>query len=506
MILHINKTTKKYSTLLFGLSMSLTTAAFDNLNTSSEYGKDSAFIGANILNPAIDIPISNSTILVSNGRIVKIQPAFEEIPQNYDIVDIKGKWVIPGLIDGHIHMAQSGGAFTRPDTIDATKISSYEDDQQWLKDNSRAILKNYLQLGITTVFDMGGPSEYLTNYRAVTKEGTYPDIYAAGALISPMEIAKLSLNGETFTQVTSAEQARTKVEKQLALKANMVKFVWSQETGLTMAQLSAMYKPAIALAKENNKVVAIHVEGVEDAKMAIKAGADILVHGDISDRIDNEFIDLMKSHNVTYMPTLTAYDHYFQLFKSQLEFTPFEHQHGHVEVIASFKKLMNNVKKTDQMFQIFLQYMPRVDDSEEQLATLSAQGQSIVKQLRTMFSSKIRGIQKQNLKEIIASGINVAFGTDAGNPGTLHASSVYGEILAWRQAGITTKNILKAATFGNAKALHLDNQLGTLTTGKYANFVVLDQNPYQTVATLTRPLMTIKRGIVANNNKGATDE
>mgnify|MGYP000069987988 CR=1 FL=1 len=78
---------------------------------------------------------------------------------------------------------------------------------------------------------------------------------------------------------------------------------------------------------------------------------------------------------------------------------------------------------------------------------------------------------------------------------------MFGELLEWKNAGISNKDILKAATFGNAKALKLDNQLGAITTGKYANFVVLDENPYETLNTLKKPVMTVKRGIVINTRE-----
>ncbi|MDA8621320.1 amidohydrolase family protein [Psychrosphaera sp.] len=490
----------KWICLLFCLNLSINAAALNSLNTQNRLEVDRAFIGANILNPNLDFPISNATVLVSQGRIVKIQSSNEQVPANYALIDVKNKWLIPGLIDGHIHLAQSGGAFTRPDILDATKISSYETDQKWLHEHSASILKRYLALGITTVFDMGGPSEYLENYQRIINKGTYPDVYAAGALISPMAIPKLNVNGETFSKVTNADEARSAVSNQIALKSHIIKIVWSQENGLTTKQLFEMYTPAIALAKKHNKVIAIHVEGLENAKMAIKAGADILVHGVTTDRIDSEFIGLMEKNNVTYMPTLTVYEHYFQLFKNELTFTPFEHQHSHDEIINSFKSLIENVNQTDQMFQIFLKYMPRVDDSDAQLASLSQQEQSIVKQLRTLFSSKVMNIHKKNLKDMINADVNVAFGTDAGNPGTLHASSVYGEILAWQQAGISNKDILKAATFGNAKALNLQHDVGTITHGKYADFVVLNNNPYETLNTLVEPVMTVKRGVVINGS------
>ena len=500
MALFTQQSTVKLLTLVAALCVSIGALAFENLNAGMEYGKKRAFIGATILNPATDLQISNSTILVKQGRIVKIQPSSETIPDDYTVVDTKNKWIIPGLIDGHIHMAQSGSAFTRPDTFDATKISSYADDQRWLKNNLPTLLQNYLKLGITTVIDMGGPSEFIDDYRAITESGTYPDIYAAGALLSPFEVPQLDLNGETFTQVLSAKDTVAMVEKQLSLKTELIKFVWSQETGLSMEQLTELYKPAMALAKKHNKRVAVHAEGINDAKMAIKAGADILVHGVMNDPIDNDFIELMKRNNVTYMPTLTANIHYTELFKGELTFSAFEHQHSHKEIISSFDTLMENVDKTGQIFKLLLTYVPKVDMSDAELATLSKRDQAIIKQLRNPFSSKNEQIQKQNLKKAIGSGVNVAFGTDAGNPGTLHAASVYGEFLAWQQAGISNQDILKAATYGNAKALQLESKFGVLAAGNYANFVVLDNNPYKALETLTKPVMTIKRGVIINGD------
>ena len=329
----------KHTLLVCALCFTFNVKAYENLNSSKVYGKDTAFTGANVLNPNLDVPIANATILVSEGKIVKIQPQSQGVPSNYEVVDVSNKWVIPGLIDGHIHMAQSGGAFTRPDTLDATNISKYEKDQNWLLNHTSSILENYLRLGITTVFDMGGPSEYLTHYRQVTSQGVFPDIYAAGALLSPMAVPELNLNGETFIKVANANEVKNRVREQLALNTNIIKVVWTQETGLTSEQLYDLYKPAMELAKSNNKIIAVHVEDLENAKIAIKAGANILVHGVIFDLIDDDFISLMKNFNVTYMPTLTAYSHYFEWFKNTLQFTSFEQKHSHPELISSFEPI-----------------------------------------------------------------------------------------------------------------------------------------------------------------------
>ncbi len=496
----------KHSLILCALCFTLSVNAFENLNNSSEQGRQMAFVGANVLNPNLDLNISNATILVNKGKIVKIQPSSEKIPNDYAVTNLENKWVIPGLIDGHVHLSESGSAFTRPDIIDATKIKSYQADQKWLLANTSSLLKNYVSLGITTIFDMGGPSQYIKHYREVTKNGSYPDIYAAGALLSPMDVPQLNVNGEIFTKVSNAKEAIALVESQLSLNTSIIKIVWSQETGMTTEQLYSMYKPAIALAKQHNKVVAVHVQDLENAKNSIKAGADILVHGVMTNDVDDEFISLMKKYNVTYMPTLSAYGHYFEIFKSEFKFSEHEKNHAHANITNSFSDLMSNIKDTGQMFQVFLNYIPKVDSSEEEIAKLSAQDQSIIKQLRTMFSSKIENIQKNNLMKILQSGVNVAFGTDAGNPGTLHASSLVGEMYVWQQAGVSNKDILKAATFGNAQALNLTDTLGSLTSGKDANFVVLDANPYKNLTTLSAPVMTVKLGKIAYSKAGEHNE
>ena len=66
-----------------------------NLNTNTQFETDTAFVGANVLNPSMDLPISDVTILVSQGNIVKIQPESQKIPANYSIVNIQDKWSYP---------------------------------------------------------------------------------------------------------------------------------------------------------------------------------------------------------------------------------------------------------------------------------------------------------------------------------------------------------------------------------------------------------------------------
>ena len=457
--------------------------------------KLTAFTNANILEPTVELPITDATILVANGEIVKIQPDSAAIPDKAKQVDLNDGWVIPGLIDGHVHLAQSGGAFTRPDIVDATNIHSYQDDQDWLLNNQKQLLENYTRLGITSIFDLGGPDEYLPRYQEFSQNANLPEIYFAGSLLSPMEVPKLNANGVFFNKTDSSKAAIKSINKQLENGTDILKIVWSHETGLSSQQLLDIYQPAINYAKKQNLVIAIHVEELAGAKMAVKAGADILVHGVMREKLDDELISLMKSNHVTYMHTLTAYQRYFEFFKGELQFSQFEKLNSAQTVTESFNVLSNNLTKTNQMLQIFFKYMPKVDETDENIAKLSQQEQSIVKQLKSVFSSQFIRLQKQNLKKVADADINISLGTDAGNLGTLHGASLLGEIYAWQAAGISNKDILKATTSGTAIAFDMENTIGSLSTGKRANFVVLANNPYQDITTLAQPSRVIKQGV-----------
>ena len=436
-----------------------------------------------------------TTVLVEAGNIVALLPANQAIPAQYQVVDVSGQYLLPGLMDAHVHLAQSGSAFTRPDMIDATALQPYADDQQWLQLHLPELLASYLQLGVTTVVDMGGPAARLHRYASLSQQTGLPDIVAAAELLSPASVPQLTAaDGATFLAVNTAKNATAAVRQQIQQGAAIVKIVWSQETGLSDAQLSTLYQDAINTAKAAGKIVAVHVEHLPSAKQAIRAGVDILVHGVVSAAIDAEFIALARQHQVSYLPTLTAYQHYADIFNGKLSFTEFERQMSHHPLIQSFNKLHANPAKAGELYQIFRRYMPYVDAPVAKLSELTADEQAIVAQLSAVFSQNVAQIQRQNLLLALQSGLNVAFGTDAGNPGTLHATSLLEEMRAWQQAGVSNAAILRAMTLGNAIALKLTANRGRISAGQQATFILLQHNPLQENFQLNAPLLVVQRG------------
>ncbi len=79
-----------------------------------------------------------------------------KVPPKARPIDVSGKWIIPGLIDAHVHFFQSGGVYTRPDVIDLRAHRPYEQELTWIKQRLPYTFQRYLCSGITSAVDVGG--------------------------------------------------------------------------------------------------------------------------------------------------------------------------------------------------------------------------------------------------------------------------------------------------------------------------------------------------------------
>src|SRR5215467_15292074 len=94
--------------------------------------------------------ISNAAIVIDNGKIRDIGPRGKvRIPSNVRTIDAKNKWVIPGLIDAHVHFFQSADIYTRPDVVDLRKWRTYSAELDWIRERLPVTLARYLASGIT---------------------------------------------------------------------------------------------------------------------------------------------------------------------------------------------------------------------------------------------------------------------------------------------------------------------------------------------------------------------
>ena len=118
-----------------------------------------AIVGGTLVNTDGKKPIKNAVILVEGSKITKVGTAKKvKIPKGAEIINAEGKWIIPGLVDAHIHFFQSAGLYTRPDVIDLRKFVAYEEEElAQIRENLPDTFARYMRCGITSVVDVGGP-------------------------------------------------------------------------------------------------------------------------------------------------------------------------------------------------------------------------------------------------------------------------------------------------------------------------------------------------------------
>ena len=117
-----------------------------------------ALVGADLFDGTGAAVIEDSVVVLEKDRIKAVgKNGRVEIPEGAHVVDVKGKWITPGLIDSHIHFFQSGSLYTRPDIADMNAAFPYEVEQATILKEMDDSLARMLVSGVTSVVDMGGP-------------------------------------------------------------------------------------------------------------------------------------------------------------------------------------------------------------------------------------------------------------------------------------------------------------------------------------------------------------
>lgn len=426
----------------------------------------------NIIDPVSGKISENQDILIEGDQIKRISAhrTRASAPQETTI-DATGQWVIPGLADAHVHFFQSGGLYARPDIIDLRHRVSLEEERQRVMDLAPDFLARYLSCGITTVCDMGGP---LTNFdirsQAQTSDAA-PTVYVTGPLISSYQPDEFGENDPPIVKVWTPEEAREQVKTQIPLKPDYIKIWYIVRRGEKPEQFLPVVEAVIEESHKNGLPVAVHATQLETARLAVKAGASILVHSVDDQVVDQAFIDLLVEKKVSYIPTLTVSENYTQVLGQHMAFRQEDFSIANPYTLGSL---------TD------LQSMPRAEVPVF-VQNLMAQPFSRSPKMKVMY---------ENLRSLQSAGVNIVAGTDAGNIGTLHASSYYEEISAMQEAGLSPLEILRSATFNAAKMLGKEKIQGVIAEGSIADMIILLENPLENIQNISKINRVISRGKV----------
>ncbi|MCH7489914.1 MAG: amidohydrolase family protein [Gemmatimonadetes bacterium] len=375
-----------------------------------------AFVGATIIDGTGAEPINDAVMIVRDGRIETIGPdGSVDIPSNAERVDLAGRTVMPGLINTHGHVGDTRGLETG----------------HYSEENVLRQLALYARYGVTTVNSLGGDGPEGIRVRDAQNTPTLnrARLYAAGAVVT----------GDT------PDAARQIVEENAAMNVDFIKIRVDDNLGTASKMTPEIFSAVIEAAHDRGLRVASHVYYLEDAKALLRSGTDFVAHS-VRDRdVDTEFIDLLIARDVCYSPTLTREVSTF-VYEDVPEFfeDPFFLQEADPADLDALKQ-----------------------PERQQRVRESRSAQQYKRALE---------VALRNLKLLVDGGATIAFGTDTGPAARFQGYFEHMELALMADAGLSPMQILVSATGDAARCLGLDD-VGTLERGKWADFVVLTEDP-----------------------------
>jgi len=417
--------------------------------------------------------IEQCIIIIKEGIIQSISTQEVDIPDDAEVIDLSGKYITPGLVDAHVHFAQTGFFDGRPDVLDIRDSIDYVQLQSYLQNTPDRYYEAYLRSGVTAVYDVGGFVWSIKFQESAELNLNAPHVAAAGPLLTPVSNEKLTTFNtpaqKQMLNLSSPEFGRQAVRQHTSLGSTGIK-IWQLhlEDPEFMKSLKAVADEVVI---QGNKLI-VHATSLDQAKEALRLGTKVLVHSVSDQPVDEEFIQLAKENGLIYLPTLIVgwgYQNAFRSLKGK-----FELNDPNNAVDNATKNLINSSTR-------FYRYYKEPDKFEE---TLTRMGK------RTIRSEEI---SFDNLRMLYKAGVSIAVSTDAGNPGTLHGISIYDEMEAMQKAGIPAEDIIVMATKNGAMAMERFNDFGTLEKGKMADLIILDNDPSQDIANM-RSISHVMRG------------
>ncbi|HHP7239804.1 amidohydrolase family protein [Longibacter sp.] len=425
-----------------------------------------ALIDGTVVTPGAD-PISDAVVVIRGDRITSVGSNDDvTVPDNAVVVDVSGRYIMPGMVDGHVHFFQSGGLYTRPDVIDLRAARPYDEEIAMIEERLPDTFRRYLASGVTSVVDVGGPMWNLDVRAQADTARMAPTVVTAGPLISSVEPDEFTVDDKPILRFESPGAAREEVRRQVNAGVDLIK-IWYIVRGQGPEAFRPVVDAVIDEAHGLDTRVAVHATGLETARTAVEAGADILVHSVYDRPVDNAFVQELVAENVLYVPTLMVSERYGQTFAQTLNLTVAEHRIGQKDVIASL---------------FDLQVLP---DS-----LLSDRMRRMIAQRPAIPSDSVA---MQNLKAVHDAGVTVVAGTDAGNIGTLHGPSLSREFELMRAAGLSPAEILETATVGGATLMGRDD-LGRVEAGMQADLAIVNGNPLDDLAHAFDVDAVVRRG------------
>ncbi|MFT3977632.1 MAG: amidohydrolase family protein [Sphingomonas bacterium] len=389
-------------------------------------------------------PRGNSTIIVRDGKVAEVRDGFVQPEAGAEVVELRDKFVLPGLVDMHVHLWGFGG-----DPMRSRLMAMTMDDADYMI-QAQLNARKTLNAGFTTVRDLGGNPRGIRALRDAIERGDVegPSIVNAGNMISITGGHGDGTNGlaEEWSDAVHQHQINTcdgpddcrrAVRAQIGMGAQVIKFAATGGVlsnvagGLGRAMTPEEMRALIDTAHSFGRRVAAHSHAAEGTKAALEAGVDTIDHGSF---LDDEAIRLFKAKGAYLVPTMIA--------------------------------------PVTALAQARAGQLPANTIPKAEAAAAAAMASH---------------------KKAIAAGVKIAFGTDTGV--SKHGDNAK-EFALMVQAGMTPASAIRAATVSAADALGRDD-IGAIVPGRRADIIAVSGSPLDDVTRLEHVAFVMHHGVVA---------
>jgi len=418
-------------------------------------------------------PKPDMAVVIDGGKFTMVGPSILAKDMVGRRIDGTGKYLIPGLMDIHIHLA----GFSRGK--DKAWVPGSKSTDKWVVDRKEGLqaLASYLYCGVTTVLDVGNIPENILPLRADERAGKIlaPHIFATGNLVTYPG----SHGTDIAVNVSSWPEAEAQLQAQFDSQHPDVQKITYDDEGWGSRPLIPilprdLLEHIIRFYNLHGVRTTIHISNEARALEAIYSGVDTLAHTPIQGPVTEGFVKMAVAKQIPMATTMTIGDNYSRV-------------HEHPEYL-------------DQPF-----YVATISAEERaRLKKLAADGgETALRGSKALYQKSWRmwmktqtPILQDNLRRIDEAGGVIATGTDTSNGANEHREM---ELLA--QAGVPPLHIIRAATYNAARLLGKQETMGSIEEGKIADAVLLDADPLADIDNTKDIAMVMKAGEIIDESK-----